>query len=151
MIKFTNDKAGIISLWKRVFGDSEEEISFFTDNVKNTECLAYYANEKLLSMLFLVECFIDGKKGKYIYAACTDANYEGRGLMTDLISFAKQQDYGFLCLIPASDSLIDFYKKRGFNSPTDIDNLSFEQIDEINEYLFEGYELSKPLVMICEV
>jgi len=151
MIRLCKNKEDIILLWNSVFGDSVEEILFFIENAKNSECLASYEKNQIASMLYLVDCSINGKKGKYIYAACTKREYEGRGLMSKLISYAKGLDYDYLCLIPASDSLIDFYKKRGFEKETEIKNLSFYQSEEIKEYLLEGYKLSEPKVLICEV
>ena len=151
MIKFCDNKNDIISLWHSVFKDSEEEISFFIENAKKTECLGYYDENRLASMLFLVECSIENKKGKYIYAACTDKEYEGRGLMSALLSYSKTLSYSFICLIPANEGLINFYEKRGFNKQTKINNISFNQSSEIEEYLLEGYELKNPLALICEV
>ena len=151
MISFSKKDEEIIELWSEVFGDSREEVIFFLDNAKNAECLTYRVDDKAVSMLFLVDCCINGNKGKYIYAACTYKEYEGRGFMSELISYSGKLNYNYLCLIPANDGLIDFYQKRGFDKQAEISSLEFEQIEEINEYLFEGYNLSKPIVMICEV
>lgn len=151
MISFCKNKSDIVSLWKNVFGDTEEEILFFIENAKNADCLALYKEKKIASMLFLVDCSINGKEGKYIYAACTKKEFEGRGLMTKLLDASKKFDYDFLCLIPASDSLVDFYNKRGFDMKAEIDALSFNQSDEIKEYLLEGFSLTEPQVLICEV
>ena len=148
MIKFCDNKEEIISLWSSVFGDSDEEISFFIDNLKNGKCLAYYEKGKAVSMFFLVDCRVGEKKGKYIYAACTLKEYEGRGYMSCLIDYAGKNFNEFLCLIPANESLIDFYSQRGFDKTAEISELTFNENDEIIEYLFEGYELKKPLVML---
>ena len=148
MIRYCEDKNEIIPLWQEAFGDTEKEIKFFTDNVKNASCLVYCKGDKIASMMFLVDCFIDGKKGKYAYACCTLKEYRGLGLMSELLSFAQNEKYNFLCLIPASDSLIDFYEKRGFTKREKIGKISFEQIPEIKEYLFEGFELTNPVILI---
>ncbi|MBE6741567.1 MAG: GNAT family N-acetyltransferase [Ruminococcaceae bacterium] len=150
MIKITDNINDVIPLWKEAFGDSDEDIIFFVDNAENCECLAYYQNDKLSSMMFLVDCFVDGIKGKYVYAACTAKEFRGCGYMGELIEYAHNLNYSYICLIPANDALVDFYFKRGFTKSVPIDNLSFNQSDEINEYLFEGYNLSKPCVMIYE-
>lgn len=151
MIEFFDNQNEIISLWHSVFGDSREEIEFFLNNAKNAECLGYSDNSKLLSMLFLVDCSIDNVKGKYIYAACTYKEYEGRGYMSRLLSYSEKLGYNFICLIPANEGLIDYYSARGFTRQADIDSICFEQTDEIKEYLLEGYELSNPKALICEV
>ncbi|MBQ9532042.1 MAG: GNAT family N-acetyltransferase [Eubacterium sp.] len=149
MIRYCNNNHDIISLWADVFGDSEEEILYFIKNLAHGKCLGYFENNKLVSMFFLVDCCINHKNYKYIYAACTYKEYEGRGFMTKLIEYAYKNDSS-LCLIPANESLIKFYKKRGFNKSSEIDSLKFDELDDIKEYLFEGFELKDPIVMVKE-
>ena len=50
--------------------------------------------------------------------------------------------------VPASDSLVDFYYKRGFTEHAHIEDICFEECDGIKEYLLEGYSLTDPQVMI---
>ena len=150
MISYCDNKEEIISLWSSVFGDSKEDVQYFIDNLQHGKCLTYSVNDRAVSMLYLVDCSIKNEKAKYIYAACTYKEFEGRGYMTKLIDYAYDNNCEKLCLIPANNSLIDFYKNRGFNSSTDIKDLIFDESDEINEYLFEGFELDKPIVMIKE-
>lgn len=140
------DKEAIIKLWSEVFGDSVEEITFFIDNVKNAKCLMLFDKGKAASMMYLVDCKITDKSYSYIYAACTLPEYRDRGFMTELIDFCFQQGLD-VCLIPASDSLIDYYAKRGISHKTAIDSIIFEQIPEIKEYLFEGYNLTVPTAL----
>lgn len=145
MVNRINDREKIISLWQSSFGDSVEDIAFFLDNA-HYECIGITDNGILISMLFLIECSLQGENAKYIYAACTDKEYRKSGIMTELIDYCKS-NYSFLCLIPADDSLIDYYLKRGFDGSVSIDSLKFNQSEEICEYLFEGYELTNPQVM----
>lgn len=145
MIKFTDNKNDIIKCWKEAFGDSDEDILFFIDNVKDAKCLSFYDDENIASMLYLVESSL----GKYIYAACTLKEYQGQGIMTKLLDYSKE-NYDKISLIPATLSLIDYYKNRGLDIVDDIDSLKFNQIDEINEYLFEGCQLEHPIVMSYE-
>ena len=149
MISYCNNNEEIISLWSDVFKDSRDDVQFFIDNLKNGKCLGYFENEELVSMLYLVDCKVNGIKAKYIYAACTNKEYEGRGYMTKLIEYASKPD-NVLCLIPANESLISFYDKRGFNKSAKIESLVFDEIKEIKEYLFEGFELENPMVMVKE-
>ena len=141
MIKTVENKEDIIRLWKEAFGDSEEDILFFLDNA-NYESLGCFENEKLVSMLFL----IGSSLGEYIYAACTDKKMQGKGYMSELLNYCKD-NYSSLCLIPASDSLEKYYFDRGFKSWCSIEELSFSESDEICEYLFEGYKLTEPKVL----
>ena len=146
MIKYAENREHIISLWAEAFGDSREDILFFIDNVKDAKCLMYYFGDRPASMMYLVPCMIDGCEFRYIYAACTAKAYEGRGFMTDLIHCCL--DSGIrVCLIPASDSLIDCYSKREINLQVPIESLTFHQIPAIEEYLFEGYDLTIPTAL----
>lgn len=149
MIRYTNKFEEIIPLWQEAFSDTEEEILYFLENAKHAECLGYYENGLLVSLLFLVNCALKSKNAGYIYAACTLKAFKSRGYMTELLEYCKNRN-DCLCLIPASDSLIDYYDKRGFTGRADIPALSFDECDEINEYLLEGYHLTNPQVMIYE-
>ena len=150
MISFCEDKKEIISLWSAVFNDSEEDILYFIDNLQHGKCLAYYIDDKVVSMFFLVDCKIESENAKYIYAACTFKEFEGRGYMTELIEYASDYENNPICLIPANESLIKFYSDRGFNRIADISSLIFNEKEVINEYLFEGFELEEPIVMVKE-
>ncbi len=149
MIKRVNNREHMIPLWKEAFGDTAEDIVFFLDFANNYKCVGYYEKEALASMLFLLDCGIDGKRYHYIYAACTSSEFTGNGYMTKLLQFCKE-NYRPLCLIPASDGLEIYYKNRGFDKSAGIETLEFNQIDEIKEYLFEGYELTEPKALIYE-
>jgi predicted acetyltransferase len=149
MIKFTDKAKEIIPLWKEAFGDSEEDIKYFLENAKHAKCLGYYDSDKLVSMLFLVNCELYNYNAEYIYAACTKSEYKGRGYMSKLLDYCKKH-YDFLCLIPANDGLINYYNPRGFIRSCDIDYLAFDESKEINEYLLDGYHLTKPQAMFYE-
>ena len=120
-----NDIPQIIYLWNEAFGDSEKEIRFFLDNrfVENNT-LVYEINGDIASMLFLLEgdMCIDGKcyPSYYLYAASTLKKYRGRGLMAELLSFAKEiankRNKFFICLKPGEKSLFDFYEKHGYKT-----------------------------------
>ena len=143
MIKHTDNRADIISLWMEAFGDSEEEVIFFLDNAIDKECIACYDNDEMQAMLFLVKCNF----GKYIYCACTAKKHRGKGIMSELLAFCKKNET-MLCLIPANDGLVDFYQQRGFDIKLNINDLQFHQSEEVNEYLFEGYQLSEPVALM---
>ena len=146
MIKKVTDPNDIIEVWQEAFGDSKEEILFFVNNVKNADCIGYYIEGKIASLMYLVECKAEGIKSNYIYAACTLNKYRGRGYMTKIIEYAKEK-YDSVCLIPASDSLVDYYSDRGLDIKISINSIQFNQEAEIEEYLFEGYKLSEPCAL----
>lgn len=148
MIKEKNiDKNDIAALWGEAFGDSRKDILFFIDNVENAKCIAYYDSDKLAAMLYLVDCEINGKSAKYIYAACTALSCRNSGYMSKLLSFVKNNNDN-ICLIPAENWLIDYYKKRGFTEKTEINSIKFFEKEEIKEYLLEGCELENPFALL---
>ena len=154
MIKFTEDREQIISLWSEIFGDSREDIEFFLDNCKNKRCLGYFEKGVLVSMLFLIDCRYGAYNGQYLYAVCTDENYRKRGIASKLIAEAKRNMKDFLWLIPAKDHLFAFYGKYGFETKlysqgTFENKIEFnENMEIITEYLYEGSDYDYPLGMI---
>lgn len=112
-------RQSIVALWSDCFGDDAEYVSFFLDNCPHI-CIGTFSEGKLVSMLFLLDGFIDKYKVKYIYAACTDKEYRGRGLMAQLINFSEkfciEKDFDGLFLVPAEETLYGYYKKFGFIS-----------------------------------
>ncbi len=152
-IDFCSDEKQIINIWHSVFGDSEDEILFFLQNCKNKKCLGVFEDDKLVSMLFLVDCKYSDLNGKYIYAVATLSEYRCRGFAGSLVKKAKHYAGDFLWLIPANGSLIDYYKKFGFEiklySDTEYENkIIFDENKDITEYLYEGCELKNPVGMI---
>lgn len=148
MIKYTDKRSDIIELWQEAFGDSFDDIEFFIRNVKNARCLAYYNEDNIISMFFLVDCTCLEQNGKYIYAACTKTDFRKKGIMSELLNYAKENSEDFICLIPANENLSEYYKSRGFTYKTDIQLIRFNQVDDIKEYLFEGCELEKPYILM---
>ena len=147
MIKITQNIDDISLVWGEAFGDSFEDIKYFDDNTHNAKCLAYYDNESICSLLYLVDCSLGEKNGKYVYAVCTLKKYKSKGFATELLEYAKRE-YGSLCLIPANEVLIDFYKKRGFIYEYELNDIEFFESDELkNDYLLVGCELEKPIIL----
>lgn len=147
MIKSVVNENDIVKVWQEAFGDSIEDILFFIHNLKHGQCIGFYGEQGIQSIMFLVECLVDGCKGRYVYAACTKKEYRRSGCMTDLLSYAKDNCDDFLCLIPADKPLIDYYKKRGFVQEINIDSIIFDESNEITDYLFEGCSLAKPIAL----
>lgn len=153
MIKFTDDKNQIIRLWQDVFGDSKEDIDFFLDNCHNKSCLGYFHENELVSMLFLIDCYYAGAKGKYIYAVCTDNRYRKKGFASSLINEAKSFMNDFLWLIPAKNYLFEYYAEFGFETKlyTSYEYehiIKFDESSEITEYLYEGSSFDLPKGMM---
>lgn len=146
MIKYTNNVDDIVLCWHEAFGDSREDIEFFINNAKNCRCLAYYDNEQICSMLYLVECELLGRQAQYVYAACTLEKFRNKGCMSQLLKYV-QAHFGCVCLIPAENWLIEYYKNRGFTHDVSLKSLVFNQSDEIVDYLFDGCSLEQPFAL----
>lgn len=152
-IDFCNDSEQIIHLWHSVFKDGRDDILFFLDNCKNKKCLGAFVNGELVSMLFLVDCRYGELNGRYVYAVSTLEKYRGFGVAGSIIKNAKKYMKDFLWLIPAEESLIDYYKRFGFEiklySGYEYTNkITFDESTDIIEYLYEGCELKYPVGMV---
>lgn len=125
MIRYAteNDRRSLITLWQEAFGDSEEYILQFLDsffNSSNTPVVE--ADGEIAAMLFLLDgsMNIDGRiyPAYYLYAACTQKKYRGRGFMGELLEFsakeARKSARAYICLKPGEKSLFDFYAKHGY-------------------------------------
>lgn len=147
MIKVIDDAEKIVPIWAEAFGDSREDIVFFCENVKDAQCIAYYEGDTVVGMLFLIKCKLSGNNSFYIYAASTLKAFRNKGYMSKLLEYCIDK-YGNVCLIPADEKLVEYYKKRGFLYTYSVENLKFNQCKAlINEYLFEGCSLNNPIVL----
>ncbi len=113
----------LIKLWHEVFSDSEEYIKlFFKKAYFDGECFGEIVEGRVVSAFYLLRCSVRyaGKvyEGRYLYAAATLGQYRGKGLMSGLISeataYCKNCGLSFIALVPASDSLYDYYSKFDF-------------------------------------
>lgn len=151
MIKYTDNFDDIYKLWGEAFGDSREDVEYFVQNIQDAKCLAYYDGESIASMLYIIKCTLKGEDFNYVYAVSTLKEYRSKGYATKLLGFAKSE-YQRLCLIPANEQLIAFYKKCGYDKISDINDIKFNQPQAlIDDYLFEGCELENPIIMVSEV
>ena len=147
MIKIIEDFEKVVPIWAETFGDSKDDIVFFCNNIRDAECIAYFDADTVVSMLFLIKCKLSGSDSYYVYAASTFKAYQNKGYMSKLLEYCIDK-YKNVCLIPADETLIEYYKKRGFLFIYSVDELEFDQCEQlINEYLFEGCSLNNPIVL----
>lgn len=115
----------IIRLWQECFGDDRDYISaFLKANSDRSKILTVQNGNELCSMLFLLECetVCSDKtfKSWYIYAACTAEKYRKRGMMGELLNYAKsyaeKNGVSFILLVPAEKYLFDYYGKFGYKT-----------------------------------
>ena len=103
----------IKEIYKTAFGSypqfDEPFFEAFSDCAKT-----YEVNGKTVSVLFLLPCTIKGERIYYLFAAATKRGEENKGYMTKLLRTVLNGTKEPVFLKPATESLIEFYKKRGF-------------------------------------
>ena len=113
------------TLWRICFGDEADYIDFFFENrfvPENT--LVYSCDGKPVSQLFLLEGVfgINGREypSYYLYAACTHPSFRRKGIMGELLDYAKtlaeSRKIDFICLVPAEKQLFDYYSKFSYRT-----------------------------------
>lgn len=68
---------------------------------------------EIVSFLFLLPCEIEGERAKYIFAAATKEECEGKGYMSNLLERVIEKE-NLLFLRPANEKLVGFYERFGF-------------------------------------
>lgn len=110
-------------LWRDVFHDSDEFIdTFFSKFYRPRRTLLAFEGKKLVSMLFYmdVNCKYFKKKIKcaYLYGVATKLSERRRGhfrlLHERLIEELRARRYDAVLVMPAEDSLFNFYKDFGY-------------------------------------
>lgn len=134
------DLKQIIELFEDCFPEDTEFTKWFFENefnVNNT--IIYEIDNKIAAMLQLLPYSINASGEiidvHYIYGACTHIHYRKQGYMSKLLQFIDKDTI----LIPANDSLYEFYAKAGFetvfyNYKTDI-NINDSLNDNMNDNL----------------
>lgn len=118
----TEDKTALYALWQNTFGDEPAVIDSFFPCVTPNDIVVCGENGNPVSALYMprveLRCGEKTLSAAYIYAAATDTAYRGRGLMTRLLQFAaenaQRQSLDGLFLVPAEQTLFDYYGARGF-------------------------------------
>lgn len=120
---YDEDTKTIKSLWKESFGDDVYMQYFFDilyDFKRGIVAQDFSENEKnVVAFLYRFEMQMTNLGPvSYVYAACTNKEYRKQGIMTKLLEYSEKLDkedgYKATMLIPANESLFEFYKKRGF-------------------------------------
>lgn len=126
-------KRQMMKLWKDTFHDSDDYISLVFNQYFNPDLICYRERGgKLIAGLLGVpykfksesndkDCVFqkcDELKGLYLCGLATDKNFRGEGIMTEMIeeinAKAAKYNYDFTFLIPSSDSLNYYYRRRGY-------------------------------------
>lgn len=123
-----NDIPYLKKMWKDIFKDDDSYIDlFFSYKFKEGNTFVIRDNGKIISTLYVeyTDIFIDEKiyKGAYFCGIATLSEYRKKGYAKKLIEYAKEniKNVDIIYLIPANESLFDFYKESGFRVFTCLD------------------------------
>ena len=111
-------------LWKLCFGDEDSYIDFYFQNkYRKRETLLLLYNGKITSMLTMmpIRTILPNNRAynsAMLYAIGTHPDFRNYGFSTELMAHSEKylaaQGTVFSTLVPAENSLFDFYGKRGY-------------------------------------
>lgn len=107
-------------LWKLSFGDSDDFIDFyFNERFSKNNILLLTYDGAVASMLTIIDVSLNAiYKTTMLYALATHPDYRGKGLASKLMDayndYLISNQYNFSVLVPAEDSLFDYYAKVGY-------------------------------------
>lgn len=109
----------ICVMWCEAFGDKPDSVldclDFLLEYIFVAEIDAH-----AVSMAAAIPVTFGDASGRYVYAVATKKEYRGQGLSSKILEFLKdyieKADEKFLVLVPAEESLFEFYEKRGFDA-----------------------------------
>lgn len=118
------DKEALRRIWSAVFTkDTPAERDAFLNTVHvSEECIVACENGEPISMAFFLPAVLHvhgtAYMARYLYAAATLPAYRGNGIFSELLHAAlvalKERGMDACFLNPAQPSLVDFYRRFGF-------------------------------------
>ncbi len=167
------DKAMLPALkeiWKECFDDQEAYIDFFFSNQIGSNSilksqriymesnqilenqLVYMKDDRPVSMLTMIPGMLVMPQGNqkvyYIYGVATKKAYRRNGFAASLLKHAYamvQKENAALVLVPASESLYEYYRKLGFETAFYQNRITLvfsSEIAEINEFVWNIREIN---------
>ncbi len=114
-----NDRKQLLSLWNDCFGDGEKYVYPFLDTFLGKDNVYVYEEEgKVVSVVYSLDCEIDGKKAQYFYAVATDEKFRRQGLAKKeiefLIDYKSKHGAEIFLLTPSNEKNRSYYKTLGF-------------------------------------
>ena len=121
--EITAREAECRALWIEVFGDEREDVDrFLIDIHREDNLLTHSENGEVVAMLNIVPIDTDYGSTAYLYAIATAPDFRGRGyagaLIKQAIDIARAREYKAVMLIPSEPSLVEYYKRFGFDEPS---------------------------------
>lgn len=124
-------------MWHEIFGDEEDTLDFFFENVFAPEnTLVWRVADRPEAMLYMIP---NKEGGVYLYALATNEKYRNQGIMSELIKRAldilKEKGAEYAFLMPASKSLFAYYEKFGFTEKIAVTSVSVlpDKFESINK------------------
>lgn len=128
-------KKQIKTLWQKCFDDRNDFVEFYFDQVyKDENAMSLEKDGKVVSALQMIPyrmtwCGTEITVA-YISGACTDPKERRKGLMGELLHHAFQEmrkrEYDITALIPADESLFEFYRACNYTEVFDYSLQVFE-------------------------
>lgn len=111
-------------IWKSCFGDEDRYIDFYYDHrYKESETMVLFYQGEISAMLTMIPVQVVTPNQQIfpsamLYAIATDPQKQGLGLATQLMDYSHEylghNNKAFSILVPAGESLFDFYHKRSY-------------------------------------
>ena len=137
MIRLAQDRdhGQLKALWTQVFGDAPQEVEAdFALRHQNENMLVWAQEDRIQGMLSMLPLtLIQGKEAypaRYIYAVATAPEQRGRGIAGLLLERAgeliRARGEAAATLVPASDSLFNYYARRGYHTAFSLNVVDFD-------------------------
>lgn len=144
MLRFADeyDLNEILDIWNDSFKDEEKFTRWFFSHIYScTDTIVNEQDMKIISCLQRLPFIIKGiGKASYIYGACTLPEQRGNGYMKELLQWSekldRKQGNSASFLIPASESLYDYYRQYGFDKVFYINEKEYHLTDNKCPYFF---------------
>lgn len=131
-------------LWKTCFGDEDTYINLYFDyKYKPEETAVLLWDREIVAMTTMIPAHMVMANGEVfnismLYAIATHPGFQGKGLSTRIMDFChthlKSQNKDHSILVPAQESLFDFYGKRGYKDGFYIREVTLTG-DTVSEFL----------------
>ncbi len=133
-----SDRENLLSLWKKCFGDDEKYVYLFLDTfLEKDNVYIFESDGKAVSVVYSLDCEIDGMKSAYFYAVATDENYRRQGLakreIEFLIDYKTKKGTEIFLLTPSNEKNRAYYKSLGFEDFFYAEKRAFEISEEKTE------------------
>ena len=140
MIRFAldSDLPALHALWQEAFeAEVQEAEHYFAHRHRHENMLVALRENEVAGMLSMLPISLVTQEktlpARYVFAVATFRKFRGQGISSQLMeaAHAHMQKEGMAAslLVPASKSLFDFYRKRGYETRFWLDSLSLSAHD----------------------